>query len=159
MNFNGGLASLETVTGTAAFSNSFSVVVYGNTLLEDTSGFPLSITAITGEFRNVMIGANPLLCYPSQIVTASFWTGVSLFHGFIKSNFSFDFLDWRWPNYHDHRKQQQLPAVKKNACAQIFVYSSFVVGVSLFAVFCPWWFVSFSLFSVFCTISTVLHVQ
>ena len=71
MNFDGGLGSLVTVTGTADF-NSFSVVVYGNALLEDTSGFPLSLTAVTG---GVIIQANPELC--GQIVTLSFWDGVS----------------------------------------------------------------------------------
>ena len=82
MNFDGGLGSLVTVTGTAAFNNEYSVVVYGNDLLENTSGFPLSLTAITvpAQVRKVIISANPLLCDPSQVVTTSFWTGVSLFH-------------------------------------------------------------------------------
>ena len=86
MKFDGGLGSLALVTGTATFQG-FSVVVYGNALLEDTSGFPLSLTPITG---NVIIGANPLLCSPPEILTASFWSGVGS-HCF-KSNVLFDFF-------------------------------------------------------------------
>ena len=90
MNFNGGLASLETVTGTATFQG-FSVVVYGNALLEDTSGFPLSLNTVTGVTGNIIIGENPALCDPPEILDSAFWAGVSLSHCF-KSSVSFDFF-------------------------------------------------------------------
>ena len=127
MNFNGGLGSLETVTGTADF-NSFSVVVYGNALLEDTSGFPVSLNTVTG---NIMIGENPVLCNPSEILDSDFWDGVSLSHCF-KSSVSFDFfrLAVAYPSPSQEIACRKEECVRADFC--LFVYccwSQFVRSV------------------------------